>query len=130
MKKILLKNLLSLFGLTIMLILFYGSATTEAITGRPIDDNKAISIVDGKTTELEIITMFGAPDNQSKLNNYTLYIYKYCITKGKGVSLGYTTDVKSKQSCDELTVTFDSLGVVKAHSYLKDPTMKRKKLKS
>ncbi len=113
-------------GLSFMIVLFYGSATTEQITGRPIDDNKVNMIVDGKTTELQIISLFGAPDNTSKLSKHNLYIYRYCITKGKGVSTGYTTDMKSKSSCDELTVTFDTLGVVIAHSYLKDPTIKRK----
>jgi hypothetical protein len=53
-----------------------------------------------------------------------LYVYKYNISKGKGVSTGYTTDVKTRESCDEITVTFDSLGTVLTNSYLKDPNMK------
>lgn len=127
MKKSTLNHLFSFVIAIIMIVLFYGSATSEFTTGRPIDDSKANSIRDGKTTELEIISMFGAPDNQTKLSNHTLYVYKYCVTKSKGAYTGYTSDVKSKQSCDELTITFDTLGVVKAHSFLKDPTMKRGK---
>lgn len=105
----------------------YGSATTEQVTGRPIDETKTSSIQDGKTTEFQIITMFGAPVEKTELNHHVLYVYKYCVTKGKGTSIGYVTNVKSTQSCDELTITFDTLGVVEAHSYLKDPTMKRRR---
>jgi hypothetical protein len=125
MKKTILQNILSFLGVTVMAVLMYGSATTETITGRPIDETKTNSITDGKTKDIDIITLFGAPDTKTEMRSHTLYIYKYCVSKGKGVSTGYTTDIKTRESCDELTVTFDSLGTVTAHSYLKDPNMKR-----
>ncbi len=93
-------------------------ATTETVTGRPIDQTTVAKIVDGETTEDQIITWFGAPTTTSQLGDNELYIYKYCVTSGSGFSVGYYTSGKAQENCDELTITFDkTTGKVKVHNF-------------
>src|ERR1041385_2905159 len=103
MKKNYLLHLLSALSLIVFAFLFWGSASTKAVTGRPIDETKISQIKDGKTTMNEIIVLFGAPQNTSYIGDKTLYIYKYCISKGSGFSTGYTTSTSTTESCDELS---------------------------
>lgn len=95
-------------------------ATSEAITGSPIDPTLVAKIVDGQTTQDQIITWFGAPTTTSQLGDNVLYIYKYCKTSGSGLYTGYFGQTKSVEKCNELTVTFDkATGTVKAHNFQK-----------
>jgi len=94
-------------------------ATSQQITGRPIDAQQVGQIVDGKTTSDQIISWFGAPTTTSTLGENQLYIYKYCVSKGSGFYTGYFGQTKSEEKCDELTVTFDKDGKVKAHNFVK-----------
>ncbi len=95
-------------------------ATSEAITGSPIDPELVARIVDGQTTQDQIISWFGAPTTTSQLGDNVLYIYKYCKTSGSGLYTGYFGQTKSVEKCNELTVTFDkSTGTVKAHNFQK-----------
>lgn len=95
-------------------------ATSETVTGNPIDSSLVARIVDGKTTEQQIITWFGAPTTTSELGENVLYIYKYCKTSGSGLYTGYFGQTKSVEKCNELTVTFDkTTGTVKAHNFQK-----------
>ncbi|MBA4252291.1 MAG: hypothetical protein C0425_11795 [Chlorobiaceae bacterium] len=112
---------ISIFSFLIVTFFFSGCATSKQIIGRPIDETKVNQIKDGVTNLNDIISMFGAPQTESSIGNKTLYIYKYCIVEGSGFSTGYIASTSTKQSCDELTVTFDSDAVVEAHSYQKDP---------
>ena len=82
-------------------------ATSEAITGNPIDASLVAKIVDGQTTQDQIITWFGAPTTTSQLGDNVLYIYKYCKTSGSGLYTGYFGQTKSVEKCNDLTVTFD-----------------------
>jgi len=95
-------------------------ATSEAVTGNPIDETYVAKIVDGQTTENQVISWFGAPTTTSELGGNVLYIYKYCKTSGSGLYTGYFGQTKSVEKCNELTVTFDKAsGTVKAHNYQK-----------
>jgi len=94
-------------------------ATSQQTTGRPIDPPTVGRIVDGQTTTDDIITWFGAPTSTSSLGENQLYIYKYCVSKGSGFSVGYFGQTKSEEKCDELTVTFNKEGKVKAHNFIK-----------
>lgn len=95
-------------------------ATSETVTGNPIDETLVSKIVDGQTTEQQIITWFGAPATTSELGDNVLYIYKYCKTSGSGLYTGYFGQTKSVEKCNELTVTFDkATGTVKAHNFQK-----------
>lgn len=114
--KLLTLTLLVVFPLSMML---ESCATSQQITGRPIDTKVVGQIVDGKTTSDQIITWFGAPTSTSSLGENQLYIYKYCISKGSGFYTGYFGQTKSEEKCDELTVTFDKEGKVKAHNFVK-----------
>ncbi len=95
-------------------------ATSETVTGNPIDETLVSRIVDGQTTQDQIISWFGAPTTTSQLGDNVLYIYKYCKTSGSGLYTGYFGQTKSVEKCNELTVTFDkATGTVKAHNYQK-----------
>jgi outer membrane protein assembly factor BamE (lipoprotein component of BamABCDE complex) len=94
-------------------------ATSSIVTGRPIDPSTVHNITDGQTKSEEIITWFGAPTTTSQLGDNALYIYKYCVSKGSGFSLGYYGNTSAEEKCDELTITFDKEGIVKAHNFIK-----------
>lgn len=112
-------NFLASFFLIILL--FTGCATVQHVTGRPIDEVKVNQIKRGETSLNDIISLFGAPQTTSKIGDKTLYIYQYCVTKGSAFATQYTHSTSTTQSCDELTITFDSKAMVEAFSYLKDP---------
>jgi outer membrane protein assembly factor BamE (lipoprotein component of BamABCDE complex) len=113
--------------IVLILILFLTSlsfslescAVSEQVTGRPIDTTLVQNIAEGKTKSEDIITWFGAPSSTSQLGDNTLYIYKYCVSKGSGVYTGYFGKTTTEEKCDELTVTFDKEGMVKAHNFVK-----------
>jgi outer membrane protein assembly factor BamE (lipoprotein component of BamABCDE complex) len=95
-------------------------ATTENVTGNPIDETAVRKIIDGSTTQEQIISWFGAPTTTSELGGNVLYVFKYCKTSGSGFYTGYFGQTKTKENCNELTVTFDkNTGTVKAHNYKK-----------
>lgn len=95
-------------------------ATSEQITGNPIDETAVAKILDGKTTQDEIISWFGAPTTTSQLGDNVLYIYKYCKTSGSGFYTGYFGQTKTEERCNELTVTFEkATGTVKVHNFKK-----------
>jgi len=88
-------------------------------TGRPIDESKLPQIVKGQTTVDEIISMLGAPTQTTSMERSTIYIYQYCIQKGKGIYTGYFGQTKSEEICDELAITFDEQGKVKTYNFQK-----------
>ncbi len=98
----------------------WSCATSEAVTGNPIDATAVAKIVDSQTTQDQIINWFGAPTTTSQLGDNVLYIYRYCKTSGSGLYTGYFGQTKSEEKCNELTVTFDkATGAVKAHNFKK-----------
>jgi outer membrane protein assembly factor BamE (lipoprotein component of BamABCDE complex) len=100
-------------------VLLQSCASSQQTTGRPIDQPTVTKIIDGQTTADEILAWFGAPTSTSSLGENQLYIYKYCVSKGSGFYTGYFGQTKSEEKCDELTVTFNKDGKVKAHNFIK-----------
>jgi len=101
-------------------LLFQSCATMSHVRGKPIDEAKVAMIKKGETTSDEILERFGSPESQSTLADNILYVYKYCVTSGTAFSIGYYTTGTGKESCDELSVTFDkTTGKVKAYSFQK-----------
>jgi SmpA/OmlA family protein len=102
---------------SLLLIGFVGCATSDMTSGKPIPQTSVDQIVDGQTTVEQIITMFGAPTQQSEMGGDTLYTYRYTQTKTSTGFMPYYTNTKGNTSYDELTVTFDTATrKVKAHS--------------
>ena len=109
-----------LLVLLVVPVVFYSCATSEVVTGNPIDAGLVAKIVNGETNEDQIISWFGAPATTSQLGDNVLYIYKYCVSKGTGIYGGYFSQSKTEAKCDELTVTFDkATGKVKVHNFIK-----------
>jgi outer membrane protein assembly factor BamE (lipoprotein component of BamABCDE complex) len=117
MKKI---KLLMLVITSISLALILSSCMTMSTkTGRPIDESKLPLIVKGQTTVDDIIAWFGAPTTATPMEDSTIYIYKYCVTKGKGIYAGYVGKTQSEEICDELAITFDKQGKIKSYNFQK-----------
>ncbi len=102
-----------------MMLQLESCGVSQQVTGRPIDSTFVVKIIDGQTTADQIIAWFGAPASTSSLGENQLYIYKYCVSKGTGFYTGYFGQTKTEEKCDELTVTFDKNGKVKAHNFIK-----------
>ena len=100
------------------LVLASGCAMSKNESGRPIDDLKVQTIVDGKTTLNQIIATFGAPTSSSDMAGSTLYTYRHTITSGTGTAfIPGISSVNTTTQADELTITFDkATGIVTAHS--------------
>ena len=112
--------LMAIVMIALFAINIQSCATSEQITGNPIDETAVGKIVDGQTTQDQIINWFGAPTTTSQLGDNVLYIYKYCKTSGSGVYTGYFGQTKTEEKCNELTVTFDkATGTVKVHNFKK-----------
>jgi SmpA / OmlA family len=102
---------------TLLLVGAIGCATNEITSGKPIPQNLVDEIVDGQTTVTQVISMFGAPTQQSEMGGNTLYVYRYSKTKSSAAFMPYLTSGKTDEQADELTITFDrDSGTVKAHS--------------
>lgn len=110
---------LSLMLALFTLIALESCASSQQTTGRPIDQDGVSKIIDHQTTADEILAWFGAPTSTSSLGENQLYIYKYCVSKGSGFNTGYFGQTKTEEKCDELTVTFNKDGKVKAHNFIK-----------
>ncbi len=100
-------------------VMMESCATSQQTTGRPIDPPTVRKIVDGQTTADDVLAWFGAPTSTSALGENQLYVYKYCVSKGSGFYTGYFGQTKTEEMCDELTVTFNKEGKVKAHNFIK-----------
>ena len=108
-----------LFVIALSMLLLANCMSTTSTSGRLIDETKISQIVKQKTTIDDIISLFGAPQDQTTMQDSTIYLYKYCVSKGKGIYTGYTASSKTKEVCDELSVVFDKTGHVKTHSFQK-----------
>lgn len=111
----------SILGTTVIsaALVLSSCMTTAITTGRPIDQSKLPLIVKGQTTVEEIISIFGAPTQTTAMEDSTIYIYKHCVQKGKGVYTGYFGKTESQEICDELAITFDKQGKVKIYNFQK-----------
>lgn len=106
--------------LILLSFILLSCAASEVVTGNPIDESYVAKIVDGKTTETQIISWFGPPTTTSSIGDNVLYVYKHCKTSGTGFYTGYFGQTKSVEKCNQLTITFDkNTGTVKAHNYQK-----------
>ena len=110
-----------LLGCMILIITVGGCAFhgIKQETGRPIDESKVRQIVKGKTTADEILAWFGAPTTTSRLGGNELFVYKHCTNQGSTLALPYIGKTETKEICNELTVTFNKSGRVKAYNYRK-----------
>jgi hypothetical protein len=113
-------KLLRLVVTSVSFLFFLTSCMTmSTTTGRPIDESKLPLIVKGQTTIDDIITWFGAPTTTTQMEDSTIYVYKHCVTKGKGIYAGYLGKTESEEICDELAITFDRQGKVKSYNFQK-----------
>lgn len=94
-----------------------GCMTSVDRIGRPIDEAKIQQIVKGKTTMEDVIAMFGTPQDNFQMGENTLYVYRYTENKQSMLAMPYSTSSKGNSTSDELSITFDKSGLVKAYSY-------------
>ena len=72
-------------------------------SGRQISDEEVAKIRDGQTTIEQVVSLFGAPDNETSLAGDRLFVSEYC--EGLGLDLGALKE--QTLSCDKLSITFD-----------------------
>ncbi len=92
------KIFLSIFlALTVFAIAGCGSV------GKPFDSSLSETIVEGQTTQAEILTKFGEPFKKGTQNGDLVWVYEYNEYKGSGNSLS-----------KNLTLVFDRNNIVKS----------------
>lgn len=110
-------SLVSIVAVAGLVVLLTACATNKSTTGRPIDDSKISQIVKGKTTQEQIIELFGMPQTTSEMNGNPVLTYSYSQTKGSTAYMPYHTSGKSDTTSDELTIIIDkATDTVKTYS--------------
>jgi hypothetical protein len=104
-----------LFVLMLSFVFIFGCVAIETTTGRDFDASKVSQIQIGKTTQREILTMFGQPESRGIISGNTAWRYEYQKTRASG-SLAEQQAIKSDVSEKTLAVIFKD-GVVKDYNY-------------
>jgi outer membrane protein assembly factor BamE (lipoprotein component of BamABCDE complex) len=78
-------------------------------------------IVEGKTTQAEIETLFGKPDTIGKDGTNLRYNYIYTESKTDAQSYVFTMNVKMEGFQRILTVIFDKDNVVEKYNFSENP---------
>jgi outer membrane protein assembly factor BamE (lipoprotein component of BamABCDE complex) len=101
----------------ILLLVFFGCATSKYISGRDFDMSKVEKIEKGVTTQNEIINWFGQPQSKSLIYNSEIWTYMYIHSQAKATSYIFTMDVKGQSYYKSLSITFDNNKIVQGVSY-------------
>lgn len=100
-----------------MFALIFSGCTYTAVneTGSAIDPNKVSLIVKGKTTESEILSMFGEPITKAVVNESdTKWIYQHIVSRAS--TQAYTGKTNSSLNNEVLDILFRK-GVVVNFSF-------------
>ncbi|CAG9297070.1 outer membrane protein assembly factor BamE domain-containing protein [Celerinatantimonas diazotrophica] len=101
-------------------LLLSGCATSNYSVGRDFPSQEVQQIVKGKTTQAQILAMFGKPYSKSALeNNQEKWVYLYSHGTSHAQSYLITMSVTVKGHRKMLDVLFKD-GVVENYSYLED----------
>jgi outer membrane protein assembly factor BamE (lipoprotein component of BamABCDE complex) len=88
-------------------------------TGKPIAPDKVSEIQKGKTTQVQIIQMFGTPTEAKVLYDEEIeYTYRHCLKNSK-MPGSAQSDSTEPESCDELSILFNKSQTVKDLKYAK-----------
>lgn len=131
-------------------LLTTGCVTTEIKTATaPISQSRANMVVDGTTTKLDIISMFGSPNGSSgfgagmpmgmpqqaimqggSLGNSELMSYKDCVTSSIASAqvLSFENKGRGRETCKVFTALLDKNDVVIAHKYTNDNFITKEKI--
>jgi outer membrane protein assembly factor BamE (lipoprotein component of BamABCDE complex) len=110
----------------IVLISVFLASCASSIQGTKVDSAQVNQIQKGKTTETEVIRMFGKPDEVTTTGNQRILLYTYMKTSGsvgfKGIvifilTLGiYPPSVNATTESNSLNVTIEN-GLVRDFTY-------------
>jgi len=92
-------------------------ATSVMTVGRDFDITKVDQIQKGKTTQQEILNMFGVPWSKTTQEDSEIWSYGYTKSVGRATSFIVTTSATAQAYSKNLIVTFDSLGITKSFSH-------------
>ena len=112
--------------LIIVLVSLFLASCASSIQGTKVDSAQVNQIQKGKTTEAEVIKMFGKPDEVTTTGNQRNLLYTYIKTSGgvgfKGIlifilTLGiYLPSVNATTESNSLNVTIEN-GIVRDFTY-------------
>jgi len=75
---------------------------------QPLDAEKLEKLVKGRTTAVEVSTLFGAPAQVVKMSNGNAYIYTRSVAKGTAVWLLLVSLVNYDKQYDQIVFFFDN----------------------
>jgi outer membrane protein assembly factor BamE (lipoprotein component of BamABCDE complex) len=102
--------------LIILLLGFWGCATSSYISGKDFDMSKVQKIEKGVTTQNEITSWFGQPQSKYLMNNLEIWTYMYVQGQAKATSYVFTMNIKGQSSYKSLSITFDKNKIVQSVS--------------
>jgi hypothetical protein len=100
--------------LILCVFIFFSSCTTVYITGRNFDDTNVPALTTGKTTETEVVQMFGEPFNRGLIDQYRVFIYSYEENEFPEHS---GNEIYIDKRYKSLMIVFDENQVVKHFTY-------------
>ena len=88
-------------------------------TGKPIAPDKVSEIQKGKTTQVQIIQMFGTPTIASVSKDEEIeYTYRHCLKNSRMPGDARSTSTE-RETCDELFILFNKSQTVKDLKFVK-----------
>jgi len=106
-------------AIIVSLIFMAGCVAVETTTGRDFDSAKVSQIQIGKTTQSEILTMFGDPVSRGIISGYPAWRYEYQMTRSTGTLSPNEQNIKPLVNEKTLTVIFKD-GVVKDFTFFEN----------
>lgn len=100
----------------LILLLVAGCVSIETVTGRDFDSAKVPQIQIAKTTQSEILTMFGEPESRGIISGDIAWRYEYQMTRSTGTLKPEEQQIKPFVTEKTLTITFKE-GVVKHYTF-------------
>lgn len=94
----------------------------ETVSGKKIDPAVWNLIVEGKTTEAEVLELLGKPIHKTlNADGTKTYMYSYLKTSMSGGAFLGSLTAKSEMESESYTVSFDKRGIVTSLLEKKEP---------
>lgn len=99
-----------------VIVLLAGCVAVETVTGRDFDSSKVPQIQIGKTTQSEILQMFGEPDSRGLVSGNIAWRYYYQRTSSTGSLSPQEQQIKPHITEKTLNIIFKN-GVVERYDF-------------
>jgi C-terminal processing protease CtpA/Prc len=103
---------------TIWCVVLVGCATSVITKGVDFNDTRVDDVIKGRTTKSEVFNLFGSPYQKTVTDSTEIWVYSYMKSSAAASSVLNVTTVKGDVLEKNLTLSFDSLGIVRSVSYI------------